>query len=63
MSQATVVDRKQAFLRAQKQFLAKGIRPTPRLFEIAEQSGIQSKVMGDVILKGELSFPRRCVKS
>jgi hypothetical protein len=53
MSEATVVQRKQAFLRRQKQILAKGIGPSRRLLAIADQAGIQSKVLGDVMLKGE----------
>lgn len=56
MSQSTVVERKQAFLRQQKQILAKGITPSRRLLEIADEGSIQTKVLGDVMLKGTVHF-------
>jgi hypothetical protein len=56
MSQATVVEQKQAFLRKQKQILARGIAPSKRFLAIADQAGIQTKVLGDVMLKGIVHF-------
>jgi hypothetical protein len=56
MSHPTVVDRKQAFLRQQKQILARGIAPSHRLFDVAEEGGIKKKVLGDVMMKSEFVF-------
>ncbi|KAF2278745.1 uncharacterized protein EI97DRAFT_372350 [Westerdykella ornata] len=51
MSQSAVVERKRAFLRRQKQILTRGIPPSNRLLKIAEQGGIQTKVLNDIMLK------------
>ena len=53
MSQATVVERKHAFLRQQKQILSRDIAPSHRLLDIVEEAGIQGKVFADVMMKGE----------
>jgi hypothetical protein len=52
MSQATVVERKHAFLRRQKHILTKPIPSSNRIHQIAEYGGIQEKVLRDVLLKG-----------
>lgn len=55
MSQSAVVERKRAFLRRQKQILMRGIPPSSRLLKIAEQGGIQTKLLNDIMLKGKFS--------
>jgi hypothetical protein len=52
MSHSTVITQKQVFLRRQKQILTRGIPPSGKLLRIADQGGIQSKVLNDVLLKG-----------
>ena len=55
MSQPTVVEHKQAFLRRQKQLLARGIAPSRKLLEIADEAGIRKEILGDILNKGQ--FP------
>jgi K+/H+ antiporter YhaU regulatory subunit KhtT len=53
MSRDTLVERKEHFLRQQKQILSQGITQSNRLSAIADQADIQEKVWIDVIRKGK----------
>ncbi|KAF2709980.1 hypothetical protein K504DRAFT_430133 [Pleomassaria siparia CBS 279.74] len=63
--QNTVVDRKRKFLQLQKQILKKGIPATHQLVTIANQGGIPSRVLTDVLRKvnRDLSRHSRLVHS
>lgn len=50
--QSTVVEQKQLFLQARKQFLSRGIPPSERLRTIADDHGIELSVLKGVVDKG-----------